>query len=46
MLWHGQGGANGIKKIMDEKHGLKTWMKIEKHSLTVICDIVCKAGMI
>ena len=28
-------GGNGIKKNMDEKH-----------SFTVICDIVCKAGMI
>ena len=28
-------GANGLKKNMDEKH-----------SFTVTCDIVCKAGMI
>ena len=28
-------GANGLKKNMDEKH-----------SFTVTCDILCKAGMI
>ena len=28
VLWHGQVGANGIKKNMDKKHGRKTWTKI------------------
>ena len=39
VLWHGQVGANGIKKIMDEKHGLKTWMKN-----TVLLLFVTKQG--